>query len=137
MTMSLGYLLAEAVMAGGTAIAKGMVSPAAKDLYNTLKARIMRLGAKPDDPAPEIDAEIAKTGKAEQSELAQLAQELLRELRESPLSAPAVDIGRLKAVEVDLGTVIAHGKTALKADEIETGTFRINTLRGGEPPGEG
>jgi hypothetical protein len=134
-----------ALTAGLPPLANGALGEAGKDTYTALKnallpfvtpRRIEDLEGKPDSKGRQavVAEELAEAGRAEDPELASLAQALIAELRrEVQARGPVgVEIGQLEAAEVQLGRIAARAGTGLKADKVKTrGSFRINEIKTG------
>jgi tetratricopeptide (TPR) repeat protein len=115
--ITVGALVAWALGLGGEAIVKGAVGEAVKDAYQALKTRVSRWAAGDVEALENTpnsntrQAVIAETvnqlSREDQEALRDLAQALAGKLKEQ---APAIglDVGRLDALEVQLGNISAR-----------------------------
>jgi hypothetical protein len=140
-----GALVAGALSAGAGALAKGALGQAGKEAYTALKNTLLRwagndveqLEARPDsDSRKAVIAETIDEKTDEQrSELAALAESLVAALRKDAVAhgPTGIDIGKLDAMEVQLGQITARTGTGFKAAEVKTsGVFRADKIETGE-----
>ena len=141
--VTVGAFVASAIGAGSGALTKGALGQAGKEAYEQLKAFLASwaghqtadIEAKPDSKArQEVLAEMVdERPQEEQAQAKALTAALVEALRqqvarEGPTS---IDIGKLEALEVNLGRVVTTGGTGFKAVEVKTGTFRVNGVETG------
>ena len=143
--VTIGALVAWALGLGGEAIAKGVLGEAAKDAYKALKAKVSAWAA---GDAAELErtpgsmarqAVIAETvdrlPPEDQAALRGLAQALTGALK-AAAPTTGLDIGRLEALEVQLGTItVTHGTGARIQEAKVAGTFRVGDIKVGAAPG--
>ncbi|HEX3349925.1 MAG TPA: hypothetical protein VHS58_17680 [Acetobacteraceae bacterium] len=136
-----GLLIADALAAGATAIAKGALGEAGKTLFTNLKDRLVHwLGgdveALATDPQSggrkQVLAEgIEKRTGEEKEELATLAKQLFEEIKKAP--HPAVDIADVNTKLFQLDEVIG----GLRIGKVQSDTFHIGKATAGGPtPGK-
>lgn len=143
--ITIGVLAAAALSAGAEALGKEAVGTVVKEAYGALKELIAawagndaetleaeanagddtglreQLVARAIDKRPTDDLTKVKAG----------AEKLLAALKESGQGGQSVgiDIGRLEALEVDLGKVSVTGGTGFRAEEVKTkGPFRAEGI---------
>jgi hypothetical protein len=144
--VTIGTLVASVLSMAGEAMLKGAIGEAAKDAYKTLKEKLSHragndlteLEKAPDSVARR--AVIAETvdhlSPEDGEELRAPTQMLVGKLREE---APAIglDVGRLHALEVQLGNItVTHGIGARIGDAELPGTFRTGEIVVGDSPGK-
>jgi hypothetical protein len=142
-----GATIAGALAIGAGVVAKGMLGEAAKDAYKKLKdivahwasedVALLENQARDGKPTAGRELVLAEAIEAQpqpaRSEAAAHAASLVEMLRqEAERSGPVgVDIGRLEALEVDLGKIVATGGTAFRAETVRTGTFKTDGIKVG------
>lgn len=143
--VTVGSLVAGALGMAAEAVVKGAVGEAVKDGYKALKEKVSHwasgevtaLEATPTSIGRQtVIAEIIDAQSAhDQESLRVLAQALLAKLKES---APAIglDIGRLVALEVQLGTLTVGSGIGARIREANVGTFTTGNISVGIPPGK-
>ena len=142
--ISTGALVVGVLSMGAAAFAKGALGQAGKDAYESLRGAVVRFAShdteqlekNPDSEnrkavlADDID-EQSKEEQARLAELAAMAAKVFRE--EAEAGRPiGVEIGQLKAVEVQLGTITTGQGTSFKVDTVETGKFSIDRITTGK-----
>jgi hypothetical protein len=144
---TLGALVAAALSMAGEATLKGAVGEAVKDAYKALKEKASHWAGSDVEALEKIPASTTRQAviaeivdarpKDDQESLRVLAKTLVAGLKES---APVIglDIGRLTALEVDLGniTVITEGIGARIEEARVEGTFKTGDISVGTPPGK-
>ena len=148
--VTIGTLAASALaMASGEAI-KGFVGQAVKDAYKNLKDKIAHwAGADVDalEKAPSLARQSvvaeAVDGRPpeEQALVKALAAELLAalktEAKKSEGGPVGLDVGKLEALEVQLGAITVTEGTGARMQEVKTeGAFRVGPINVGPPPGK-
>jgi len=140
--VTIGALTASALAMAGKAALKGAVGEAAKDAYKALKSRVAKwagsdveaLEKAPASPARRaIIAEVIDNQPGEeQAALRVLAQELVAALKRS--GAIGLDIGRLEAMDVQLGNIaVSEGVGARMGEVRAQGTFSTGNITVGGP----
>lgn len=140
--VTIGALTASVLAMAGEAALKGAVGEAVKDGYKALKNRVAQwagsdveaLEKSPTSQARRaVVAEVVDSRPGdEQAALRVLAQELLVALKRH--SAVGLDIGRLEALEVQLGDITVTEGTGARIDEARVhGTFRAGNISVGTP----
>lgn len=133
---------------GAAALATGALSEAGKDAYKALKDAIVRI-VSPDDleklqqkPDSEnrkgVIAEVLEeAGKAEEPQLAKLAETLVAALKESGASggATGVSIEEVEALNVRLQRITARG-TGVSIKKSKTRDINISDVSAGTMPGK-
>ena len=144
--VTLGALVAAALSMGGEATLKGAVGEAVKDAYKLLKEKVSHWAfsdaeALEKTPASTtrqaVIAEIVNARpKDDQESLRVLAETLVAGLKKSALVV-GLDIGRLTALEVDLGNItVTEGIGARIEESRVDGTFKTGDISVGTPPGK-
>jgi hypothetical protein len=144
--VTLGALVAAALSMGGEATLKGAVGEAVKDAYKLLKEKVSHWAfsdaeALEKTPASTtrqaVIAEIVNARpKEDQESLRVLAETLVAGLKQSALVI-GLDIGRLTALEVDLGNItVTEGIGARIEESRVDGTFKTGDISVGTPPGK-
>jgi hypothetical protein len=144
--VTLGVLVAAALSMAGEATLKGAVGEAVKDAYKALKERVSHWAFSDVEALEKAPASITRQAviaeivdarpKDDQESLRVLAETLVAGLKES---APVIglDIGRLTALEVDLGNItITEGIGARIEEARVEGTFKTGDISVGTPPGK-
>ncbi len=137
-----------ALSLGAAALAKGALSEAGKDAYKALKEAIVRivspddlekLQQKPDSESRKgvIAEELVEAGKAEEPQLAKLAETLVAALKESGASggATGVSIEEVEALNVRLQRITASG-TGVSIKKSKTRDIDISDVSAGAAPGK-
>ncbi len=145
---TIGTLVASALAMAGDAMVKGLVGEAVKDGYKSLKNKVAAWAA--DD----VEAlEKAPTSQARQAVVAEiidirqaddkaavraLATQLIDALKRAGAGAVGLDVGRLDAIEVQLGAINVTEGTGARIDEARVrGTFQVGDINvGGQPSGK-
>ena len=144
--VTIGAVVAWALGLGGEAVAKGALAEAAKDAYQALKAKVsgwaatdvVELEKAPDSSARQmvIAETINRLPPHDQELLHDLAKALAGKIREQPPTI-GLDVGRLKALEVELGNITVAKGVGARIQEAEvSGTFRAGDISVGTPPGK-
>jgi hypothetical protein len=139
--ITIGALTASALAMAGEAALKGAVGEAAKDAYKALKSRVAQwagsdveaLEKTPTSQARRaVVAEVVDNQSGnEQAAVRVLAQQLLAALKRS--SPVGLDIGRLEAVEVQLGNITVTEGTGARFKEVRVdGTFSTGNISVGD-----
>jgi hypothetical protein len=143
--VTVGSLVAEALSMAAEALLKGAVGEAVKDGYKTLKERVSRwasgdvteLEKSPSSATRQaVIAEIIDAQSEDDRKLLRdLAEALVAKLKES---APAIglDIGRLAALEVQLGNITVTSGTGARIEEATVGTFKTGNISVGDRSGK-
>lgn len=135
---------------GATALAKGALSEAGKNAYKTLKAAVLRIVSSNDVERFEqnpyskssigvISGEIEKAGKAEDPELAKLAQALVAALKDagSVDGATGFSLEEVEAVNVRLQRITSGGNGVSIKKSTFTGDIEASDISAGvQPPGK-
>jgi len=140
--VTIGVLTASALAMAGEAALKGAVGEAVKDAYKALKSRVAQWGGSDVEAlekAPASEARRAVVAEVvdgqpgdEQAAVRLLAQELLAALKRS--GNVGLDIGRLEALEVQLGDIRVTEGTGARIDEARVhGTFNAGNITVGTP----
>jgi hypothetical protein len=140
--VTLGALVAAALSMAGEATLKGAVGEAVKDAYKALREKVSHWALS------DVEAlEQTPTSTTRQAVIAEIVdarprddQEPLRALAETLVAAvkkhaPAMglDIGRLTALEVDLGNITVTGGTGARIEEARVeGTFKTGDISVGD-----
>jgi hypothetical protein len=144
--VTLGALVAAALSMAGEATLKGAVGEAVKDAYKLLKEKVSHwafndVEALEKTPASTtrqaVIAEIVNARpKDDQESLRVLAETLVAGLKKSALVV-GLDIGRLTALEVDLGNITVTEGIGARIEEARVeGTFKTGDISVGTPPGK-
>jgi len=140
--VTIGALTASALAMAGEAALKGALGEAAKDAYKALKSRVAKwagsdveaLEKTPASPARRaVLAEVIDSQSGEeQAALHVLAYELVAALKRG--GTIGLDIGRLEAMEVQLGDITVREGTGARMDEVRVqGTFSAGNITVGGP----
>jgi hypothetical protein len=139
--VTIGGLAASALAMAGEAALKGAVGEAAKDAYKTLKSMVAQwaggdvdaLEKTPTSQARRaVVAEVVDSQSREQQAAVRvLAQQLLAALKRSgPIG---LDIGRLEAMEVQLGDITVTEGTGARFEEVRAdGNFSVGNISVGD-----
>jgi hypothetical protein len=144
--VTLGTLVAAALSMAGEATLKGAVGEAVKDTYKALKEKVSHwafndveaLAQTPASaPRQAIIAEIVDAQPQDDQEpLRALAETLLTRLKKDA-PATGVDIGRLTALEVNLGRISVTRGIGARIEEARVeGTFKTGDISVGVPAGK-
>ena len=146
-SVSVGVFVSWALGLAGEAIVKGVAGEAVKDAYRALKTKVS-LWAEGDvgelaktpasKPRQAVIADIIDnlSHQEDRSALHDLAQALAGKLKEQ---APMIglDVGRLSAAEVDLGSItVTEGIGARIQEANVPGTFKAGDISVGPSPGK-
>jgi hypothetical protein len=135
--VTVGALAATALSLAADAVVKGFVGEAAKDIYKALKSKIGQwagsdveaLVESPDSKGRfAVVAEVVDNiPPADQEEVRRLAQQLVSALKSE--QTIGIDIGRLNALEVELGNIKASDAIGMRIGEVNVeGTFRTGNI---------
>jgi hypothetical protein len=142
---TVGSLVAEALSMAAEAFLKGAVGEAVKDGYKTLREKvsqwasrdIVELEKTPSSGARQaVIAEIidAQSSEEDRESLRALAEALITKLKES---APVgLDIGRLTALEVQLGDITVSSGTGARIEEATVQTLKTGNISVGDRSGK-
>jgi hypothetical protein len=141
-------VIVAALSLGAGALAKGWLSEAGKDAYKALKEAVLRIVSPSDvekleqNPDSEgrkgvLTEELEKAGKAEDLELAQLAQALVTTLKEAGAAGGATGIvlEEVEAVNVRLQNITASGDGVAIKKSTFTGDITIEKVHAGQQGG--
>jgi hypothetical protein len=143
--ITVGFLVARALSMAAETLLKGAVGEAVKDGYKALREKVLRwassdvveLEKTPNSGARQaVIAEIIDTQSEENREsLRVLAEALVAKLKES---APAIglDIGRLTALEVQLGDIAVASGIGARIEEATVGTLKTGNISTGDRSGK-
>lgn len=143
--VTVGSLVAGALSMAAEAVLKGAVGEAVKDGYKALKEKVSHwapseVSALETTPGSKgrqaVVAEIIDAqSEDDRKSLRVLAETMVAKLKES---APAIglDIGRLTALEVQLGNIIVTSGTGTRIEEANVETFKTGDISVGDPPGK-
>jgi hypothetical protein len=135
--VTVGSLVAGALGMAADAALKGAVGEAVKDGYQALKEKVSHwasgevaaLEAAPSSKGRQaVVAEIIDTQSADDKQgLRSLAETLVARLKDS---APAIglDIGRLKALETQLGNITVTGGIGVRIEDARVRTFKTGDI---------
>jgi hypothetical protein len=143
-------VIVAALSLGAGAFAKGWLSEAGKDAYKALKEAVLRLVSPSDveklEQHPDSESrkgviieELEQAGKAEDPELARLAQALVITLKEAGAvgGATGVSLEEVEAVNVRLQNIIASGTGVSIEKSKFTGDIEASGISAGVPlPGK-
>jgi hypothetical protein len=140
--VTVGSLVAAALSMTAEAVLKGAVGESVKDVYKTLKEKVSHwasseVAALETTPSSKgrqaVVAEIIDSQpEDDRKSLRVLAETLVAKLKES---APAIglDIGRLTALEVQLGNITVTSGTGARIEEANVATFKTGDISVGDP----
>jgi hypothetical protein len=139
--ITIGVLTASALAMAGEAALKGAVGEAAKDAYKALKSRVAQwaggdVEALEKTPASQarraVVAEVVDSQSGQdQAAVRALARQLLAALKRS--DRVGLDIGRLEAMEVQLGDITVTEGTGARIEEVRaSGTFSVGNISVGD-----
>jgi hypothetical protein len=143
--VTIGVLVASALAMAGEAALKGVVGEAAKGAYNVLRDKVS-LWARGDVEALEkapvsqasqaLIAEVVDGQSAEdRTAVRALAEQLIAALKDG--GKVGLDIGRLQALEVQLGAITVTEGTGARIDEARVlGTFKTGDISVGPTRGK-
>jgi hypothetical protein len=143
--MTVGSLVAGALSMAAEAVLKGAVGEAVKNGYKALKEKVSHwassevaaLEKTPDSIGRQtVIAEIIDAQSEEdRKSLRVLAEALVAKLKEC---APAIglDIGRLTALEVQLGNITVTSGIGARIKEANVETLKTGDISVGDPPGK-
>ena len=143
--VTIGALAASALALAAPELLKSAVGEAVKDAYKALKAKIstwasgdvQALEARPTSKGLQIAvAEIVDAqSEADKEALRVLVQSLLARLKES---GPAIglDIGRLTALEAQIGNITVTSGIGARTEEGNVGTFKTGDITVGGGSGK-
>jgi len=142
--VTIGTLTTTALAMAADAALKGAVGEAAKDAYKALKEKVAGwAGADVDalEKAPASSARQAVVAEIIDSQLPDekaAAQELAKQLIAALKGRNAVglDIGKLEALEVRLGSITVTEGTGVRIDAARVGTLKTGPITVGSPPGK-
>jgi hypothetical protein len=136
-TVTVGVMAAKALSFVAEEAAKGFVGETAKDLYKALKNKIGQWASNDVEAlvkAPNSKARFTVVAEvvdslqaADQEDIRKLAEQLISALKSEPTIG--LDVGRLNALEVDLGNIKASGATGVRIGEANVqGTFKTGDI---------
>ena len=140
--VTVGTFAAGALALAAEAALKGAVGEGVKDAYKALKEKVARWAS---GEAEALEQTPGSTGRqtvvaeiidaqadGERNALRLLAEELVVKLKES---APAIglDIGRLTALEVQLGNLTVTGGIGARIEEANVRTIKVGDISVGDP----
>jgi hypothetical protein len=142
--VSVGVLVAGVLGMAADAALKGAVGEAVKDAYKALKDRlhcasgeVAALETRPSSNGLQIAvAEIVDVQSEDDKQaLCLLAETLVARLKES---APAIglDIGRLTAIEAQLGNITVTSGIGARIEDARVGTFKTGDISVGDRSGK-
>jgi len=143
--VTIGAVVASALAMAAEALLKGAVGEAVKDAYKKLKEKVTAwAGSDVEELAKEPGSEgrrliiadkVNKQSPDDQSAVRALAETLIARLKQS---APAIglDIGRLTALEVQLGNITVTRGTGARIEEARVGTFKTGDISVGDRSGK-
>lgn len=135
-----------ALSAGATALASGALSAAGKDAYNLLRDAILHIVSPADvekleqKPTSEsrkgvLAEELAEAGKGEDTELAELARQLIVELKEvGAVGVTGVSLEEVEAINIRLQNITASGTGVSVKKTTTSGDIEISDVSAGVPP---
>jgi hypothetical protein len=143
--VTVGSLVAGALSMAGEALLKGAVGEAVKDGYQALKEKVSHCAS-----SDVTELEKAPSSATRQAVIAEIVdaqseddRKLLRDLAEALVaklkeSAPAIglDIGRLTALEVQLGNITVTSGTGARIEEANVETFKTGDISVGGRSGK-
>jgi len=140
--VTIGAFAASALAMACEAALKGAVGEAVKDAYKDLKSRVAKWAGSDVEALEKTPASLARRAvvaevidnqsEEEQAALHVLAHELVAALKRS--GAIGLDVGRLEAMEVQLGDITVREGTGARMDEVRVqGTFSTGNITVGGP----
>jgi hypothetical protein len=145
-TVGIGVLVASALGMAGEAALKGAVGEAVKDVWKALKGKVAawtgsdleQLEKTPTSAARQaVVAEAIENRPAdEKDEALSLARQLIAALKQPGGAPVGLDIGRLTALEVQLGEISVTEGTGARIDEVRAGTFKVGPIKAGGGAGK-
>jgi hypothetical protein len=142
----IGTLVATALSMAADAALKGAVGEAFKDAYKALKEQVAQWAAGDVEALAKTPTSASRQGviaeivdaqpQDDQDAVRALAETLVARLKDN---APAIglDVRRLEALEVQLGTISVEKGTGARFEDIKlAGTFRTGDIVLGTPPGK-
>ena len=144
--ITIGALAAAALSMTGEAMLKGAVGEVVKDAYKNLKdlvcswagADVEALEKSPTSPnrkgviAEAIDAQ----PQVVQAQVKTLATALVAAMKDQTGGPVGLDVGKLKALQVDLASIRVESGTGARFGDVETGVFRVGAIEVGSQPGK-
>jgi hypothetical protein len=136
-----------AIVGALSAGASGALSEAGKDAYNRLRSAILRVVSSADlqklEKKPESEnrkgilaEELAEAGKAEDTELAELAQRLITALKGAGTVIAGISLEEVEAINIRLQRITASG-TGVTGKKLKlTGDLEISDVNAGVAPGK-
>jgi hypothetical protein len=144
--ITIGAIVAGALRLGAEAVVKSAVGEAVKDAYGALKNKISEWAAsdvaalerQPDSSARQaVIAEVVDSqSPADRELLRSLVQALTLELEKQAPKIVGLDIGRLKALQADLGNITVTEGVGAHIKEADVGTFKTGDISVGSSPGK-
>jgi hypothetical protein len=139
---TIGALAASALAMAGEAALKSAVGEAVKDAYKALKGRVAKWAGSDVEALERTPASAARRAVVaevidnqsgeEQAALHVLAHELVAALKRG--GTIGLDIGRLEAIEVQLGDITVREGTGARMEEVRVqGTFSTGNITVGGP----
>ncbi len=150
-SVTIGTLAASALAMASDAALKGFVGEAVKDAYKKLKDKIAHWAgadvdalekapastARKDLIAEAIDGQPAEEQALVKALAAELLAALKTEAKKSQGGPVGLDIGKLEALEVQLGAITVTEGTGVRMNEVKTtGKFEAGPINVGPPPGK-
>lgn len=146
--VTIGAIASMVLSMASEAALKGAVGEAVKDAYKALKGKISHwaagdVEALERNPASlprravlaEVIDQLPENDKISvQALTTELAEALKKRATEGPIG---IDVGRLEAARVQLGTINVHEGVGFRAEEVKTtGDFEVKELNVGKPLGK-
>ncbi len=144
--ITVGVLVAEALRLGAEEVVKGTVGELVKDAYQKLKGKLSTwfandveaLEKQPSSKARQAVVAESVDGlpPADAAVLRSLAQTLTEALEARGPENIGLDIGRLKALNAELGNITVTSGIGARIEDADVGTFKTGDLSVGVPPGK-
>lgn len=149
--VTIGTLAASALAITADATVKSFVGEVVKDAYKKLKDKIAHWAgadvdalekapastARKDLVAEAIDGQPAEEQALVKALAAELLAALKTEAKKSQGGPVGLDIGKLEALEVQLGAITVTEGTGVRMNEVKTtGAFTAGPINVGPPPGK-
>jgi hypothetical protein len=149
--VTVGTLAATALAMAAEAVLKGAVGEAIKDAYKALKTKISHWAgadvealertpastARQSVVAEAVDVQAAEEQALVKALAAELVAALKTEAKKSEGGPVGLDVGKLEALEVQLGAITVTQGTGVRMNEVKaTGAFKAGPINVGSPPGK-
>jgi hypothetical protein len=145
--ITVGLLVGWALKLGAEAVVKSAVGEAVKDAYAALKNKlsvwaggdVAALEKQPNSSARQavITEIVDSLSAADQASLRSLAQVLTNELEKQAPKIIGLDVGRLKALQVEFGNIAVTEGTGVRIQEADVeGTFKTGEISVGPSLGK-